>query len=438
MQLGVEDVPRPLWDYLEDEGDIDEVLDFNRPLDREDLLGMARERFRFAKEMSPFFSGSAGPIPAPRSLGKARVSRETRSVLYEPQIYDPLLDPLAEVAENLLAAGMPVDSGYAGVLAELLDRRQAQRKAQIDAQSDPVIQRAEAFSLYLANLAKEDPKVKNFRREIIDGGAAPSAEEAEAFLFSPATALFTVAWFKENGVPIMGHTAKVLEMERLSSSWPRQLKGTVKVEWDHGEVVSRFDGEILASDPFERVTVGSERVSALKGSTISELLLLDEHLRGRFPWRPLHWDVLQVPMFVLTGKAPWVEPIRVSVPEGYPDLYQTVDITVWPWVPVEKVTSMYERVRKELNPTPTTSPKRLALFIFIMQHPEVKVQSEGEQPSVPSWRELLRLWNKQYPEGNEWYYKDVRNLQRDFKEAYDQVVNFYRSGKWFTKMPPIS
>ena len=38
------------------------------------------------------------------------------------------------------------------------------------------------------------------------------------------------------------------------------------------------------------------------------------------------------------------------------------------------------------------------------------------------------------PRGNEWHYKDVRNFQRDFKEAFDQITNFYRSDTWFTKI----
>jgi hypothetical protein len=309
-----------------------------------------------------------------------------------------------------------------------------QLKAQIDASNNPVIQRAEAFSLYLAKLASEDPKVKNFRREVLDDGVFLSKEEAEAFIFSPATGLFHAAWFKEEGVPFTGHTVRVLELEILSSRRPRRLRGKAKVEWEGGEIVSPFEGAVLSSDPFERKAVGSESVPALKKSVISDLWLLDEHLRGRFPWHPLHQDVLQVPMFVLTGMPPWVEPFRATVPEGYPDLYQTVDITVWPWVPVEEVTSLYERVRKELNPTPTTSPKRLTLCMFVLGHPEVEVAQVGERPKVPSWRELHRLWNEEFPRGSEWHYKDVRNFQRDFKEAFDQITNFYRSDTWFTKI----
>jgi hypothetical protein len=348
-------------------------------------------------------------------------------------MYDPFLDPLAEQLEQLLAAGVPVDPKYSKEVEVLLSRREEQRKAQAAASNNPVIQRGEAFSLYLAKLASADPKVKDFRREVLGNGKLLSTEEAEAFIFSSATALFHAAWFKENGVPFMGHTAKVLELETVSSRRPRRLRGAAKVEWDGGEIVSPFEGAVLSSDPFWRGAIGSTPISALKNSVFSDLLLLDEHLRGRFPWRPLHRDVLQVPMFVLTGIPPWVEPFRATVPEGYSDLYQTVDITVWPWVPVEEVTSLYERVRKELNPTPTTSPKRLALFTFVLQHPDVEVVHEGEKPKVPSWRELLRLWNKQYPEGNKWHYKDARNFQRDFKEAFDQITNFYRSDTWFTK-----
>ncbi len=433
-QLRVEDVPRPLWGWLEEEDYVDEVLDDNRPLDREDLLGIAKERLQFAKEMAPFVGGSPGTFTSARVLDPAGRVGKHRRVHHESQIYDPFLDPLAEVMGQLVAAGVPIDPKDAGVVGELLDRRAVQLEAQIEASDNPVIQRAEAFSLYLAKLASEDPKVKNFRREVLDDGAFLSKEEAEAFIYSPATALFHAAWFKEEGVPFVGHTVRVLELEILSSRRPRRLRGKAKVEWDGGEIVSPFEGAVLSSDPFERKAVGSESVPALKKSVISGLLLLDEHLRGRFPWRPLHQDVLEVPMFVLTGIPPWVEPFRATVPEGYPDLYQTVDITVWPWVPVEEVTSLYESVRKELNPTPTTSAKRLALFMFVLEHPEVEVAHVGERPKVPSWRELHRLWNKHFPRGNEWHYKDVRNFQRDFKEAFDQITNFYRSDTWFTKI----
>jgi hypothetical protein len=72
--------------------------------------------------------------------------------------------------------------------------------------------------------------------------------------------------------------------------------------------------------------------------------------------------------------------------------------------------------------------------MFVLEHPEVEVAHVGERPKVPSWRELYRLWNKDFPRGNEWHYKDVRNFQRDFKEAFDQITNFYRSDTWFTKI----
>jgi len=435
QRLRLEELPWPLWEWLEVEGDVDEVLDLNRPLDREDLLSMVKERLRFAKEMAPFVGASTSRLAAPRHLGRDVVGGEGRQSRGGPLLYDPLLDPLAERIEQLLEAGVPVDPRYQSLVGDLLNRRQGQRDLQTAAglANDPVTQRAEAFSTYLAKLADEDAKVKDFRREVLGEHVVLSEEVALAFLFSPAIAVFPAAWFREHSIPFTEHTARVTELERLSPRWPHRLRGTLELEWDSGQMTSRFAGAALASDPFDRGTVGSGSLSALKGSVISDLVLLDDHLMSRFPWRPLHRDVLQVPMFVLTGKVPWVEPIRATVPEGYPDLYQTADITVWPWVPVEEVTSVYERIRKGLNPTPTTSPKRLALFIFVLSHPEVKVPHKGKIPTVPSWRRLLRSWNEHFPEGHPWHYAwsektgwDPRNLKRDFLKAHDQVVNFYR------------
>ncbi|MDP9479395.1 MAG: hypothetical protein M3R38_27605, partial [Actinomycetota bacterium] len=179
-------------------------MNANSPLDREDLLGIAKERFQFAKEMAPFVGANANTAPTSRSSRKGReAAGERRQTRQEPQIYDPLLDPLAEIAEKGLAAGVPVDPKSRGILEELLSRRQAQMQSA--ALNDPLAHRAEAFSSYLAKLATGDPKVKSFRQKVLRDSTAPSVEEAEAFLFSPATAMFHADWFEENGVPIIGH-----------------------------------------------------------------------------------------------------------------------------------------------------------------------------------------------------------------------------------------
>jgi hypothetical protein len=45
------------------------------------------------------------------------------------------------------------------------------------------------------------------------------------------------------------------------------------------------------------------------------------------------------------------------------------------------------------------------------------------KPRVP-WRELLQLWNKRYPLGHEYHYKDVRNFYKDFKEAKEVLFDY--------------
>ena len=60
---------------------------------------------------------------------------------------------------------MPVEPHQERVVSELLSRRKAQLKAKLDIPADdPLMQRAKAFSLYLAKLANEDHKIRNFRQ----------------------------------------------------------------------------------------------------------------------------------------------------------------------------------------------------------------------------------------------------------------------------------
>jgi len=89
------------------------------------------------------------------------------------------------------------------------------------------------------------------------------------------------------------------------------------------------------------------------------------------------------------------------------------------------VSHVYKSLKKDFPTTPQPSPRRLALFEFVMKQPEVTVPSEGGKPNVPSWAALLRSWNEALPAGHEWHYDDRRNFRRDFLMAFDQIVNYY-------------
>ncbi len=85
------------------------------------------------------------------------------------------------------------------------------------------------------------------------------------------------------------------------------------------------------------------------------------------------------------------------------------------------------KIAKELIPTtPQPSRRRMALFERVMKHSEVTVPGEGEASIVPSYAKLLRSWNEALPAGHEWRYGDRRNFHRDFRKAFDQIVNYCR------------
>ena len=90
------------------------------------------------------------------------------------------------------------------------------------------------------------------------------------------------------------------------------------------------------------------------------------------------------------------------------------------------MSQVYKSLKKDLPTTPQPSPRRLALYEFVMKQPEVTVPSEGGKPNVPSWAALLRSWNEAFPAGHEWRYDDRRNFRRDFLKAFNQIVNYYR------------
>ncbi len=261
------------------------------------------------------------------------------------------------------------------------------------------------------------------------GGAVIGHEEADAFLHSKAAAYYPPEWFMQNGVPFVGHTAQIVEQGAVTKEGGRWLRGTMRTWWDEGELSSGFEVEPAPRYVEFRDEEGPESLSVMRGSVLTELGYLADVLGRRYPWDPL-----EVPLFVLTGAAPFVPPIEGTTVWGINGGYEAIRMAVAPWVPVGEVSSWYKALKDDLNTTTTPIPRRMALFMFVMSHPEVEVPDEGQEPVVPSWRTLMHSWNEHYPKGHPWYYGgwseehgwDPRNIRRDFLTAYRQLVNFYR------------
>jgi hypothetical protein len=399
-RLKKNDVPQPIWAQVKEDGYVHSAL--NNPKDnhlREDLLNEVKRFIRFQRRMPSI------------DLQDSVVKSERRPLQRQD-----------EASVSLLSTDIPMHTRH---IAYMSRERQDEESVVPTPTHDPVRKRAEAFTLYLAKMAAEDDLVKQFRQRVLDG-VTVSYEEAVALMDSAAAAVFSLEWFEENGVPFIGHKARVWEDEWIPEEFPH-FPGTITVEWDGGESVFSFEG-VTPVRSFQVLLLSEDGESAW----FRNLRVLEDSVLGVFwklaqqTWRFPAWgpqDIPSIPMFVLMGLAR-----VVGVPyttHNDSRLYQPITIKVPPWFSVENVSQVYKSLKRVFPTKPQPSPRRLALFEFVMLQPEVRVPAKGEIPKVPSWAALVRYWNESLPAGHEWHYKDRRNFRRDFLKAFDQIVNYY-------------
>ena len=113
-------------------------------------------------------------------------------------------------------------------------------------------------------------------------------------------------------------------------------------------------------------------------------------------------------------------------------------MTVQPWVPADTVRKFYGQLQERvLTSRPRAlSERNLAVFRFIVEQQEVKPHSDNALASEltrrhpklmrlkqPSWRVMLKRWNRHLPAGHKWHYQYVQNFQRDFKRAAKAILS---------------
>jgi hypothetical protein len=135
------------------------------------------------------------------------------------------------------------------------------------------------------------------------------------------------------------------------------------------------------------------------------------------------WDEGGAILYVLTGEAPRLRPVRMRAhgkrPVGhYVPLQYDVTLSVLPWVPAKEVTRAYRTAQKQLlEETPRESGVRI---LEVVQFWWEQFRTRGP---MPSWRAWFELWNQTYPDKrfNKWrnfrvyFYRGTKEAQPQYK-----------------------
>jgi hypothetical protein len=150
------------------------------------------------------------------------------------------------------------------------------------------------------------------------------------------------------------------------------------------------------------------------GSVYDELRKVTESLVKAYPW-----NEPEATTYVLTGLTPFIPPIYVHPidPKIGAAGHLSVTISVEPWVSAETMTRVYKLLKSALYPgkSRALSEKNVALFRFVTQH----AAPGGE---IPSFDELLEMWNAEQEGRPEWQYKSVWTLSRDYRRTGHMIV----------------
>ena len=266
-----------------------------------------------------------------------------------------------------------------------------------------------------------------------------------------------------------GHINEVLSGEALPEDLVDQARRDYKI-WraslssesagvdgvQKEEVASRLDdyedGRAEAYSAYvAKVVAGDRRAQRLRKRYLRRKTQADLHRLCNYLAKHYPWSEDEAERFVLTGERPEVVPlfgrIRLSGNEQNLFSYGIITLTVEPWVDAKSVERFYREMQgRVLGRKPRRGePRNLAVFRFVVERSkavewEVVRDNDGyftgrkrELVGIPSWRELLKLWNERYPEGHEWHYNWVGWFQRDFDRAAS-VVPFPVSYEAFDRL----
>jgi hypothetical protein len=276
----------------------------------------------------------------------------------------------------------------------------------------------------MALAAAREPQVKKFRRRYL-GGTPCSLAEARQLLTSTAAGTLSAGYFEKRGIPLLGHTATVLDRQQHINKGTAQLALNLRIDWDGGTDLQPFSWEErFGFDRRDRVLSWMDEdeelheVDVWPGTVLDWLRQVSERLARWYAWEPA-----QAVWFVLTDEPPVRSPLEASITiRSYPALNGSrVTLSVEPWMPADIVEQSFRAIQRDLlgKENRPLSARNLALFRFdLAQDREVERMPEGQRVRL-TWKERMARWNQEHPTE---CYTEERLFARDVNRARRAVL----------------
>jgi hypothetical protein len=103
------------------------------------------------------------------------------------------------------------------------------------------------------------------------------------------------------------------------------------------------------------------------------------------------------------------------------------------WVSADEVALAYRKLQRKAHggkERRKSSNRNIEVFRHVVHLSDVKIVSADENLAKlmnPTWRAMLKQWNKEHPVGTAWHYEDetgqgAKRFQRDYKRGQREVT----------------
>lgn len=303
--------------------------------------------------------------------------------------------------------------------------------------------RARAYAAFKTRWISAYQDVWGFREDYLEGRTLDS-EEAFAFLESPALRLFPPDFLESIGVSLLAHEAKITSARvsplrdapdhriivafggsdieaaaHYAPHWIEEMREDLPIArcCSYADPETRQNPKQPDQSPLEyKDRRGFKTAVRPWPGTVLDIL----RLRSLWWSRKLGWEASDVVWMLLTGEAPYLNPlkVRVNYTSGKP---ATVKMEVAAWMPAKTVADVLRRIQREILTVGVGKISERALDVCVFVEENIQ---DTDESSV--WPSLWRRWNETHPDKR---YKDHRVFRQSYFRNMPTIVQTYKPPK---------